>query len=204
MSETPDQVTRRRWISLAELVAVAGLLIGALTLWINWSDRRADEATKADERRAAGEAAAAEKRRVGLVATNAGGGSLAFKGVACALQATDISFPRALGVQPQFTVTIHEIQADWFAKPLLKLTDGGPDEREGRLPVLIASRCEGEDGARQETAIYDIAYRIEPRMLRSRTVELRGLVLREQALRNGQARLDAIWAQLAPRPIPNS
>ena len=202
MSETPDQVTRRRWISLAELVAIAGLLIGALTLWINWSDRRSDDAAKADERRAAKEAAAAEKRRVGLVATDAGGDTLAFKGVACALQATDITFPRALAVQPQFTVTVHEIHADWFSKPLLKLTNGGPDKREGRMPVLIESRCEGENGARRERAIYDIAYRIEPRVLRSRTVELRGLVLHEQAQRYGQARLDAIWARLAPRPKP--
>ena len=41
MSETSEQAkTRRRWLTLAELVAVSGLLIGALTLWLNWSDKR--------------------------------------------------------------------------------------------------------------------------------------------------------------------
>ena len=48
MSDTPSEraeaaATRRRWITLAEVVAVAGVLIGALTLYTNWSDRRADE-----------------------------------------------------------------------------------------------------------------------------------------------------------------
>ena len=48
MSETADQAaTRRRWVTLAELVAVAGVLIAAATLYLNWSGRRADEAARA-------------------------------------------------------------------------------------------------------------------------------------------------------------
>ena len=48
MTETADQArTRRRWITLAEVVAVAGVVIAALTLYLNVSDRRADRAERA-------------------------------------------------------------------------------------------------------------------------------------------------------------
>ncbi|MGJ8505888.1 hypothetical protein, partial [Glaesserella parasuis] len=34
--------TRRRWINLGEFIAVAGLLIAGGSLYVNWSDHRAD------------------------------------------------------------------------------------------------------------------------------------------------------------------
>lgn len=197
-TETPAekaeaQAIRRRWVTLGEIIAVAGVVIAALTLWNSFYERRDAEQVRQDERRAAQEAAAAERRRIGLVATDEGGDALGFKGVECALQATTITFPPALGVAPQFTVTVHEIRADWFAKPLRKITNGGPDQRDGRIPVLIESQCLGEGGARNERAIYDIVYRTEPRILQSRAVKVRGLVLRESAGANAKARLDALW-----------
>jgi type II secretory pathway pseudopilin PulG len=204
MSETPAErreaaATRRRWVTLAEVVAVAGVLIAALTLWQSWSDRRTDAQVRQDERRAAQAQAAAGRRHIGLIATDAGGDTLSFKGVACALQATTLTFPSALNVPPRSTVTVHEIDADWFAKPLLAITDGGDDRREGRMPVLIESGCQDENGERGERAIYDIAYRIHPRLLRGRAVEVRGLVLRE-AVDGSRAkrRLDAAWAREKP------
>lgn len=197
-NETPAekaeaQAIRRRWVTLGEIIAVAGVVIAALTLWNSFYERRDAEQVRQDERRAANEASAAERRRIGLVATDEGGDTLGFKGVECALQATTITFPPALGVAPQFTVTVHEIRADWFAKPLRKITDGGPDKRDGRIPVLIESQCLGEGGARNERAIYDIVYRMEPRILQPRAVKVRGLVLHEQAGPNAKARLDALW-----------
>ena len=59
MSESADQArTRRRWITLAEFVAVAGLLIGAATLYLNWSDRREDRVEKIQAAAAEGKAKA--------------------------------------------------------------------------------------------------------------------------------------------------
>jgi hypothetical protein len=83
----------------------------------------------------------------------------------------------------------------WFARSLLKLTDGGPDRRQGRLPILIDSLCTGPEGNRQESAIYDIAWRIEPQLL-GRSLKLRGMVMRQRVTRNsGQATLDALWTK---------
>ena len=63
------------------------------------------------------------------------------------------------------------------------------------LPVVIASRCEAADGPRAETAIYDIVYHIEPRLILGRTVKLRGLVRREREAGDAAAaaRLDQLW-----------
>ena len=37
---------RRRWITLGKIVAVAGLIISALALYLSYADRRADEAER--------------------------------------------------------------------------------------------------------------------------------------------------------------
>jgi len=196
--ETADKAeaaaVRRRWITLGEFVAVAGLVIAGLSLWTSWEDRRDAREVLAEERAASREAARAAARRSGLIATTTDGRSISFKGVDCALQSTDIRFPTALGVPPQETVTVHAIEAAWFDRALLKLTDGGADRRQGRLPVLIDSLCTAPTGNRQESAIYDIAWRIEPRLF-GRVVRLRGMVMRERAAdgRQGTARLDALW-----------
>lgn len=192
--------TRRRWINLGEFVAVAGLLIGGASLWLSWQDRR-DAAT--DREVAKLEAKAehdAARHRVILVTTGADGGDVDFKAQAgCALQATDISFPAVLGVGTKHTVTVHRIDRAWVAAPLLKATDGGPDRRDGKLPVLIGAQCIDENGARDETAIYDLLWSTEPGgWFGGRKLRLRGLVFREEVNGNGQARLDALWRKPNP------
>jgi len=193
---------RRRWINVGEIVAVAGLIIAALSLYLGWSGRRDDEAQRQADQAEAQRSAAEQRSHVGLVATDADGDVLTFKGAACALQSTDISFPAALGVPPQNTALEHRIEAAWFREPLLDAVASAKTD-EGRLPVLIESRCTDEDGDRLERAIYDVPYRIESRLLQGKTIHLRGLVLREHvAAGQAQARLDAAWRALAPAAGP--
>ncbi|SFP37653.1 hypothetical protein [Sphingomonas rubra] len=192
MKETAEQATRRRWITLAELVAVAGVLIAALTLYLGWSDRRADEAA----RQAETANSARDRSRVDLkAAVEDGGTALALTDERHDLSELTVAFPRALGVATQRPAET-AIDADWIAAPLLKLTDGGADARTGRLPVLLTVRYWDGDAARTATGIYDVIWRTEGRMLRGRTLSLEGLRLRERG--GGQARLDAIWAREKP------
>jgi hypothetical protein len=189
---------RRRWITLGEIVGVAGLIVAALSLYLGWAGRRDDEVARRAEQVAARKAEAEQRRHIGLVATDADGEVLSFKGVACTLQSADIRFPGALGVPAQNTALSYRIEADWFDAPLLEALEPAKVE-QGRLPVLIESRCTGEDGDRVEHAIYEIPYRVDSRLLRGKTVHLRGLVLREYvSAATGQARLDAAWRALAP------
>jgi hypothetical protein len=198
MTETPTErreaaATRRRWVTLAEVLAVAGVLIAALTLWSNWSDRRADEADKAAAR-------ASEQRaesRVDLLAeVRDGGKALLLKDSRHEIQDAVISFPKALGVGAQHPPADPVIEAGAFEGSLLKITDGGSDDRSGRLPVLVTLRYLDGDSTRTTSGIYDLLWKTEGRMLRGRELTLTGMKVRQ--LRGTQAQLDAIWAKVKP------
>lgn len=193
MKETADQATRRRWITLAELVAVAGVLIAALTLYLGWSDRRADEAA----RRAEAASSTRARARVNLTGTVEGGGAtLALKDAQHDLSELVVAFPHALGIATQRPAET-AIEASWIAKPLLKLTDGGADERTGRLPVLLTARYWDGDAARTATGIYDVIWKTRKGdWFQGRKLTLESLRLRERG--GSQARLDALWAGEKP------
>ncbi len=46
-----DERTRRRWINLGELIALAALIVSALGVWIAWKSSSADKATRIVEQR---------------------------------------------------------------------------------------------------------------------------------------------------------
>jgi hypothetical protein len=197
-NETPTErqeaaATRRRWVTLAEVVAVAGVLIAALTLWTNWSDHRANEADKI----AAQSNAARERSRIDLSAIVQGGGdTLLLKDARHDLQDVTITFPRAIGISPQRPPAEPIIDGSWFAEPLLKLTDGGSDERAGRLPVLVSVQYFDGDTTRSASGIYDVIWKTHGRRFRGRALQLEGLRVRQRG--GDQARLDAIWAKEKP------
>lgn len=198
MSDTPSErreaaATRRRWVTLAEAVAVAGVLIAGLTLWNNWSDRRATAADKA----VAAQSASKARSRIALTATvEDGGRRLALRDPAHDLQDAAIIFPAALGVSEQRPAGDAVIDADWFANALLKVTDGGADDREGRLPVLVRVTYLDGDAVRTATSLYDVVWRTEGRLLRGRTVKLEGLRVRSRS--GSTTALNAAWAKEKP------
>ncbi|WP_210358589.1 hypothetical protein [Sphingomonas beigongshangi] len=192
MSETADQArTRRRWITLAELVAVAGVVIAALTLYLNVSDRRADEAARA----ASAQKEATAQSRVALTGT-VDDASVTLKDPRHDITDTTILFPKALGVGKQAPVE-PRIDADMFRKPLLKLTDGGPDTRTGRLPVLITTRYWDGDTTRSARGLYDIIWRTHGRRFFGRALTIEGFRLRQTG--GDAASLESAWAAAKPR-----
>lgn len=195
MAESAEQArTRRRWISLAEFVAVAGLLIGAATLYLNWSDRREDKAAQAQAAASEGKA----KQVATLTGTpQAGGDTLALADAAHTLTEATIRFPSALGVTAQDAMPGPAIQARWFAPALLAATDKGPDEQSGRLPVLITVGWWDGDTKRTSTARYDLLWRTHGRVLKGRKVELTGIALVDRT--SSSSALDAAWAKRKPR-----
>lgn len=186
--------TRRRWVTLAELVGVAGLLIAALSLWMSWSDRRADEQEKRSEKASESKA----RTLVLLTGTPDGKTRLALKDNAHPIQSIDVRFPAALGVSNQSSVLEPHIDADWFSGAILAATDGGPDAREGRLPVLITSSYWDADTQRTDSAIYDVIWETHGRWPRSRALRVKGMILRERT--SQPARLEALWAREKPKP----
>jgi hypothetical protein len=191
VSESADQArTRRRWISLAEFVAVAGLIIAALGFWNSWSERRD---AQADRAQAAQDAA--KKSRYVLKGEVASDKSVKLtRDENHPLSEARVSFPKALGVGPQDALA-DSINADWFAKPLLKLTDGGPDDRTGRLPVLITYTYNDADGEHRASGIYDVIWQTRPGTL---PLQGRRLTIANFRLRHAggsQAELDRLWTR---------
>lgn len=189
MSETTEERTRRRrWINLAELVAVAGLLIAGVGLYFSWADRR----DAAAERSAA---VVREQRETGRFEIRAeavsGGAALRLlRDERHGIEDATVTFPATLGVGTKQALA-ERIERDWFAKPLLKATDGGADDQTGTLPVLIRVRYSDGDATRTASGIYDIVWRTDGRFLRGRSLTLEALRLRERG--GAAARLDALW-----------
>jgi len=185
--------TRRRWVSIAELVAIAGVIIAALSLYTGWTDRRADEAA----RRADKQSEAKVRSIVRLEAKREDGGdTLTLSDPQHPVQSADLAFPHTLDIPTQSEVLKPEIDSSWIAKPILALTAKGPDKAQGRIPVLISASYWDADQKRTDVAIYDVVWKTEGRFLRGRTLKLEGLLLRERG--GTQARLDAIWARENP------
>lgn len=185
--------TRRRWITLGEIVAVAAVVISGLTFWNSWSERQDAAAARQAERAAETREKAASSAVLLTGAAGDDGATLALSDPTHRIQQVEVRFPKALDVSPQTSVLEPQIDADWIAAPMLKLTDGGADRREGRLPVAITASYWDANVQRQSTAIYDLVWRTEPRTLKGRTLKLRGVILRERVTGDGQARIDGMW-----------
>lgn len=195
MTEPTGQAARRRrWLNVTEFVAVAGLLVATQGLWNTFSERR----STAEEKKAAAAAQAKASRRFELRGEVARGNRaiMLLRDETHTLGDVQVTFPRSLGVGAKDAVD-HQIPADWFDGPLLKATDGGPDERVGRLPVLVTYTYRtGGDDRTTRTATYDLIWRTRGQFLQGRELALTDFRLREPG--GSQARIDALWkAELA-------
>jgi len=180
--------TRRRWINLGEFVAVAGLIIAAVSLWLSWHDRRADEADKQAEKQAE-----ASERSLFVVKTAMRGNDVTIAADdRHALGDITVTFPTALGISPQTSPT-QTIAEGWYKGALLKATDGGADAQEGKLPVLMTVNYMDGDQQRATTGIYDIVWRTKGGgLLGGRSLKVVGMRLHERG--GSQKRVDALWA----------
>ena len=191
--------TRRRWLTLAEIVAITGVIIAALTLWNNWQGRKADQESRHEQEASDAQAAKASAAVLLKGTPQHGGSQLSLADPAHSIQSIAVRFPSKLGIDAKDSVLDPRIEADWVSAPLLKMTDGGPDDVEGRLTVLIASDYWDGDTHHSDSAVYDIVWQTEGRMLRGRALKLKGIVLRQRSGAS-QARIDALWAKEAPQP----
>jgi len=181
--------TRRRWINLGEFVAVAGLIIAAVGLWMSWHDRKADEADRQAERKAE-----ASERSLYVVKSSMRGNDVVIEpDDRHALGDISVTFPTALGVSPQTSPT-QTIPEGWFKRALLTATDGGADDQEGKLPVLLTVNYMDDDQQRSATGVYDIVWRTKGGGLPfgGRSLKVVGMRLHERG--GSQKRLDALWA----------
>ncbi len=194
--------SRRRWITLGEVLAVVAICISALTLWNSWTARSESEAVKsADAQRAS-------TRAVSLVLTVAGSSDrkliLKPASIDQSVQSQKVMFPTALGTPPAETSGEARIEVSWFEHALKNARGVAhlPDDSRGdeRLPVAITSRFLVDGEPHEDTALYDVGYGITGHWVGGHSVNLRGVSFVSRVRSNSvQAKLDARWSQLLAR-----
>lgn len=187
---------RRRWITLGEVLAVLAVLISALTLYLNWSDKQDERADKAAETRKASTRAAI----LVLNATPDGDDRLLLKPTAPdqIVQSQIILFPKALDLSPVETTGDPRIEARWFEAALKRAREKAklPDDSVGdeRLPVAITTRFVVNGEPHDAVSLYDIGYGIAGKWLSGHHLTLRGLSLVGHAKADqAQTRIDTRW-----------
>lgn len=205
-AEVEAAAVRRRWITLAEILVVIGLLISGLTLLNGYQQRRADEEDKTLERQQAQEQA----QNVVLRATPDDHGdrlSLASADSRQVIQSLRIHFPMALAVSPIEIFADPRIEAIWFRREILSATERDGERAAGgeqRVPVAITTRFYvGGSMMPADTAAYYLVYRVEGGgLFQGRKVRLLGLS-RVGSPGTGdpaavQNTLDALWSSAHP------
>ncbi len=207
--QTPAQAeaaaVRRRWLTLGEILAVAAVLISALTLWNSYSERSHAESERA--RNAALETV--KKRILVLRATPEKNGdrlTIAALGDQ-AIEGQTIRFPKALGLDPVES-TNPRIEQDWFADALKKArrATGADSEARGdeRLPIAITTRYFVDGTMTEDTALYDLGYAPDAHFLLGTSIRLRGLsLIAHVPAKAAEARIDAIWKARHPQKAAN-
>jgi hypothetical protein len=187
--------TRRRWINLAEIVAVGGLLISGLALWNSYRDRSIDESEKASERT---QAEAEARTMVLRAAADRDGRRLALAPAdpEQTIQGQTIVFPTALGVAPVETLADPRIEAGWLRRALLRAaSESGSEDR--RLPLAITTRFYRDGALLTDTAVYYLVYRIEGGgLLDDRDLRFSGLSRLPEGAGDPAAarrRIDTLW-----------
>ena len=184
---------RRRWVSLAEIVSVAGVAIAGLGLWLTWSDHRSDQAEKQTQ----AITQIRESARYAIRASVARNGDLVLeKDDRHPLGDVTAVFPAALGIEQQTSPT-QTISRSWYEHALLQATDGGADRKSGKLPVLLTVQYWNDDKLRTASGIYDIVWQTKGRPLFGRELKIEALRLHNPA--GTKAALEAAWTAEKPK-----
>jgi len=183
---------RRRWITLGEVLAVIAVLISGLTFWNSYKERSSAEAERAAEKQEK-----SEKAQTLMLKASVSGSSLKLAALDPdqVLQSQTIAFPAMLELSAIDTVD-PRIEARWIEAAAAKADKAKGAKRQAgdsRIPVAITTRFVSGGRAYNDSAIYDVGYRLDKDLLDT-DAELLGLSLVERAKpAQLQSRLDAIW-----------
>ncbi len=197
MKETERVATRRRWITLGEVVGILALVVSGLSYWDAHQERTvaAAKATAAPPVRAA--------PRLLLVATvDAGGDRLTLKPAAAGqlIQTQTVHFPTMVVATPVDTTGNARIEASWF-EPGLRAALKGTKLHAGRhrLPIVIETSFVAGEFAATDRALYDLGYSLHARLLRPDVATLEGLSLVRRGGGDLQAAADARFVLSLPK-----
>lgn len=193
MKETEQARTRRRWITLGEVVGILALVISGLSYWDAHQDRVvAAKSTPAAVR-------AAPLLLTGTLAD--GGARIDLKPAAAGqvIETQTIRFPTAVRADPVETTGNARIEVAWFESGL-RVALKGRKMHSGRHRLAVGLETVYVVGGVTATdrAVYDIGYSLHSRLLRPDVVTIEGVSLVRRAGTNLAAQVDARFAAALP------
>jgi hypothetical protein len=208
MGETPSERKRRlRFLTVAEIVGIAALLIAAAGFWDSHRERAQtdrERAAEAQEKKAEAKAGALKLTFLMTGSPEGSGDRLKLSSVHSeqVIQTQTLTFPSEIRGDPAQTTGNPRIEAGWIEGGVTKAEHArGGKGRSGRMPVAIATTFIEDGQTKSDTALYQLGYSAHPRVLRSDKVELEGLsLLRHGVGGDPQAAVDAAWTRQNPPP----
>ena len=203
----PPGRPRQFWLTVGEVVAVAGLLLAGLNYWENHRDREQSAVEAQAEAKARAQAASVFVLRG---AADADGARVMLEPVKAeqVIQTQRYVFPSPVLDHPmEIGAGKPQIDLKWFEKGLrrqLKAArkDGAPlPKGEAELPVGVATTYIEGGEQRTDRSLYRIGYVADGGFLGAVHIHLLGAALiRRGAGPDLQAEVDARWRTAAPAP----
>jgi hypothetical protein len=191
---------RFRWLTLAECVGIAALVIAGLGFWDSHRERAQEgqaRAAAAAERQAELKAGALKQTFL-MTGTPDGAGEkirLASVHPDQVIQTQTVWFPAAIRADSVETTGNPRLEAGWIEGGLRKAAG---KSKQGRMPVGVLTVFIEDGQTKTDRAIYQLGYSLHSRVLRGDKVELEGLSLGRRGVAGDlQAATDAAWS--APR-----
>ena len=206
MNETPAEKRRRlRFLTLAEFVGVAALIIAGLGYWDSHRERTQtarERAAEVQERKAEAKAGALKLSFLMTGTPESGGERLRLSSVHAdqVIQTQAIRFPGEIRGDDVQTTGNPRLEAGWIDGGLTKAEHArGGKSHQGRIPVGIVTVFIEDGQPKTDRAIYLLGYSSHPRVLRADKVALEGLSLMRRAVGEDlQAAVDQAWARISP------
>jgi hypothetical protein len=197
LSETSRKRLPLRWLTLAELVGVAALVIAGLGFWDSHRERvQADgERVAAAKERQAERQAGALKLSFLMSGTPDDAGDkvrLTSAHPDQVIQTQTVWFPTAVRADSVETTGNPRLEAGWIEDGLRQAA--GKSKR-GRVPVGVLTVFIQDGQTRTDRSIYQLGYSLHERVLRGDKVELEGLSLARRGVSGDlQRAADTLWA----------
>jgi len=193
MKETEQARTRRRWITLGEIVGIAALIVSGLSYW-----------DAHQERVVAAKVAPAVVRAGPLLLTGtlaAGGERVDLKPATAGqvVQTQTVRFPTVVRQDSVETTGSPRIEAGWFESGLRAALKGHKVHTgRHRLAVGLETVYVSNGVAATDRALYDVGYSLHSRLLRPDAVTIEGVSLVRRAGGDLQAQVDTRFVRALP------
>lgn len=190
MSDTPPKKRLPiRWLSLAEIVGVAALVIAGLGYWDNHReriqadrehaqadrDRAAADAEKARQHQAEAQESALKRSFLMTGATDSGGARMRLQTARPeqVIQTQTLWFPTEIKADSVSTTGNPRLESRWIEDGLRKNVKG----ETGRVPVGIETTFIEDGQTRTDRAVYMAGYSLHGRLVGGPRLEFEGLSL---------------------------